>query len=165
MVDKELSSDKYIKHHLQNLTFGYCESAKEWRFADGHINIGSKQEAYQEKKEFKCEAKDMGIHAIHVDTMAMSLILGSIFCFFFWRAAKKASVHNPTKFQNAIEYMFSFVRSVVNAQRKQDYRPHGPYYSGVGIFDEFNGLVAGRSCSLDSKRLPIFNDSWAHTLF
>ena len=114
MVDKELTSDKYIKHHLQNLTFGYCESAGEWRFADGHINIGSKQEAYQEKKEFKCEAKDMGIHAIHVDTMAMSLVLGSIFCFFFWRAAKKASVYNPTKFQNAIEYMFSFVRSVVN---------------------------------------------------
>ena len=52
MVDKELNSDKYIKHHLQNLTFGYCESAGEWRFADGHINIGSKQEAYQEKKEF-----------------------------------------------------------------------------------------------------------------
>ena len=53
MVDKELNSDKYIKHHLQNLTFGYCESAGEWRFADGHINIGSKQEAYQEKKDFK----------------------------------------------------------------------------------------------------------------
>ena len=39
MAEKELNSDDFIKHHLQNLTFGYCEGAGEWRFADGHINI------------------------------------------------------------------------------------------------------------------------------
>ena len=114
MVKTELNSDKYIKHHLQNLTFGYCEEAGEWRFADGHINIRAPGLAHQEQKEKSCEAKDMGIHAIHVDTMAMSLVLGSVFCLFFWRVAKKASVHKPTKLQNAIEYAFDFVRNTVS---------------------------------------------------
>ena len=40
MAEKELNSDDFIKHHLQNLTFGQCSDGK-WRFADGHINFGA----------------------------------------------------------------------------------------------------------------------------
>ncbi len=118
MASKELNSDDFIKHHLQNLTFGKCNDGY-WRFADGHINIGSEEalqeaKAYQEAEEIICDPKEMGFNAIHVDTMAMSLLLGGLFCFFFWIVAKKASVKNPTKLQNAIEYAFNFVRTGVN---------------------------------------------------
>ena len=114
MAEKELNSDDFIKHHLQNLTFGYCEEAGEWRFADGHINIRKGLTEQLEHKDYSCEAKDMGFKAIHIDTMAMSLLLGGLFCFLFWSVARKASVTNPSKLQNAIEYAFDFVRSGVN---------------------------------------------------
>ena len=48
MAEKELNSDYFIKHHLQNLTFGQCSDGK-WRFADGHINLGAEHTAHQEK--------------------------------------------------------------------------------------------------------------------
>ncbi len=103
MAEKELNSDDFIKHHLQNLTFGECDDGN-WRFADGHINIGSERKAHQETEGYTCNPDNMGFNAIHVDTMAMSLLLGGLFCFLFWTVAKKASVKNPTKLQNAIEY-------------------------------------------------------------
>ena len=46
MAEKELNSDYFIKHHLQNLTFGQCSDGK-WRFADGHINLGAEHTAHQ----------------------------------------------------------------------------------------------------------------------
>jgi F-type H+-transporting ATPase subunit a len=46
--------------------------------------------------------------------MAMSLLLGTLFCFFFWRVAKNASTDKPSKVQNAVEYLFDFVKGVVN---------------------------------------------------
>jgi F-type H+-transporting ATPase subunit a len=50
---------------------------------------------------------------INVDSMFWSIILGLIFCFMFWRVAKKASVGKPTKFQAAIEAIVEFVDSSV----------------------------------------------------
>ena len=113
MAEKELNSDYFIKHHLQNLTFGQCSDGK-WRFADGHINLGAEHTAHQEKGEYTCDPKEMGFNAIHVDTMLMSLLLGGLFCFLFWSVARKASVASPSKLQNAIEYAFDFVRSMVS---------------------------------------------------
>ena len=113
MADKELNSTDYIQHHLQNLTFGECSDG-EWRFADGHINFGKDHEAHVEQKDYTCDVSEMGFNAVHVDTMGMSLLLGGLFCFFFWRVAKNASVDKPSKTQNAIEYMFDFVKGVVN---------------------------------------------------
>ena len=113
MADKELNSTDYIQHHLQNLTFGECSDGK-WRFADGHINFGKDHEAHVEQKEYTCDVSEMGFNSIHVDTMGISLLLGGLFCFFFWRVAKNASVDKPSKTQNAIEYMFDFVKGVVN---------------------------------------------------
>lgn len=113
MASKELNSTDFIQHHLQNLTFGECSDGK-WRFADGHINLNKDHEAHAEHKDYTCDVKEMGFNAVHVDTMGMSLLLGGLFCLFFWRVAKNASVDKPSKVQNAVEYLFDFVKSVVN---------------------------------------------------
>ena len=113
MASKELNSTDYIQHHLQNLTFGECSDGK-WRFADGHINLNKDHEAHAEHKDYTCDVKEMGFNAVHVDTMGMSLLLGGLFCLFFWRVAKNASVDKPSKVQNAVEYIFDFVKGVVN---------------------------------------------------
>ena len=113
MANKELNSTDFIQHHLQNLTFGECSDGK-WRFADGHVNFGKDHDAHVEHRDYTCDVSEMGFNSIHVDTMGMSLLLGGLFCFFFWRVAKNASVDKPSKTQNAIEYMFDFVRGVVN---------------------------------------------------
>ncbi|MDG2061807.1 MAG: F0F1 ATP synthase subunit A [SAR86 cluster bacterium] len=113
MANKELNSTDFIQHHLQNLTFGECSDGK-WRFADGHINIGQSHSAHVEQKNYTCDVKEMGFNAIHVDTMLVSVFLGSMVCLFFWLVARKASVKNPSKIQNAFEYVFDFVRGAVN---------------------------------------------------
>lgn len=112
MASKELNSSDYIEHHLQNLTFGKCSDG-QWRFADGHINL-NKSTAHQEHKEYACDAKEMGFNALHVDTMAMSLLLGGIVCFFFWSIARKATPKKPGKLQNVFEYIFDFVKRQVS---------------------------------------------------
>ena len=111
MASKELNSSDYIGHHLQNLTFGKCSDGK-WRFADGHINLGT-QEAHQELKEYTCDPKEMGFNAVHVDTMVMSLLLGGAVCLFLWSIARKATSKKPSKLQNAFVYIFDFVRGQV----------------------------------------------------
>jgi len=113
MASKELNSTDYIQHHLQNLKFGECSDGK-WRFADHHINIGEAHAEHKTADVYTCDAENMGFNAIHVDTMGMSLLLGGLFCFFFWRVAKNASIDKPSKTQNAVEYLFDFVRGVVN---------------------------------------------------
>ena len=134
MVDKELNSDYFIKHHLQNLAFGQCSDGK-WRFADGHLNLTGEYSAHQEQKDYTCDVKDMGFNAVHVDTMIMSFLLGGLFCFLFWIVARKASVYKPTKVQNAIEYIFDFVRGVV----KDNFEPKdnnliGPIALTIGVW-------------------------------
>ena len=78
MAGEALTASQYIKHHLQNLTYGKVpegyEHADSWGFAH------SAQ-----------EAKDMGFMAIHVDTMFWSILLGVIFLFVFRKAAKYAT--------------------------------------------------------------------------
>jgi len=91
MADKELNSTDYIQHHLQNLTFGECSDGK-WRFADGHINFGKDHEAYVEQQDYTCDVNEMGFNAIHVDTMLVSVFLGSLVSFFFWSVTRKKSL-------------------------------------------------------------------------
>ena len=112
MANKELNSSDFIQHHLQNLTFGKCDDG-QWRFADGHINVGGHQSAFIEEKGYNCNPKEMGFNAVHVDTMVMSILLGAVVCLFFRLVARKASVKNPSKIQNAFEYAFDFVRGSV----------------------------------------------------
>jgi len=91
MASGELTSGAYIKHHLQNLTFG--------KFPDGHWGFAHTSE----------EASDMGFMAVHVDTLGFSFVLGALFLFFFARAAKKASIEAPSGFQNFVESIVDFI--------------------------------------------------------
>ncbi len=84
------SSGDYIAHHLQNLQVCKNETG-EWIWN-------------------QCAGNPM---AINVDSMFWSLLLGLVFCFFFWRVAKKSSTGKPTKFQALVEIIVEFVDSSV----------------------------------------------------
>jgi len=86
-----VTASEYIQHHLQNLTFGN-HPEHGWSIAHG-----------------AAEAKEMGFWAIHLDSMFWSILLGSIFCYFFWRGAKKAHAGVPSGLQNFCEMMVDFV--------------------------------------------------------
>ncbi|QUX89958.1 F0F1 ATP synthase subunit A [Marinomonas sp. A3A] len=85
------TASSYIKHHLQNLTYG--------QHPDGTWGL-----AHDAK-----EAADMGFWAIHVDTMAVSIALGLLFLWLFRKAAKKISTDTPSGLQNFVELMVEFV--------------------------------------------------------
>ena len=84
------TSGEYISHHLQNLQVCKAESG-EWVWN-------------------QCAGNPM---AINVDSMFWSAFLGLVFCFMFWRVAKRSSVATPTKFQAAVEAIVEFVDSSV----------------------------------------------------
>jgi F-type H+-transporting ATPase subunit a len=86
-----LTSTGYIKHHLQNLTFGQLPDGS-WGLAHG-----------------AAEAKAMGFWAIHLDTMFWSVILGVLFLWSFRKAAKKATLGVPSGFVNFVEWVVEFV--------------------------------------------------------
>jgi len=89
------TSTEYIKHHLQNLTYG--------QHADGTWGIAHTAQ----------EAKDMGFMAINLDTMGFSILLGVFFLFFFRKVAKSAAIGVPTGLQNFVEWVVEFVDSSV----------------------------------------------------
>ena len=95
MSAETLSSTEYIKHHLQNLTFG--------QHADGTWGLA----------HTAAEAKEMGFWAINVDTMGWSIFLGLLFLFFFSRAAKKATAGVPSGLQNFVEWVVEFIDNSV----------------------------------------------------
>jgi F-type H+-transporting ATPase subunit a len=89
------TSTEYIKHHLQNLTFGHLP--------DGSWGVAHSIE----------EAKAMGFWAINLDTMALSIGLGLLFLFLFSRVAKVATSGVPSGTQNFVEWVVEFVDSSV----------------------------------------------------
>jgi F-type H+-transporting ATPase subunit a len=94
------SAGEYIKHHLQNLTFG--------KFPEGHEHAGQWGLAHNAQ-----EAKEMGFWAIHVDTMFWSIILGVLFLYLFRKVAKNATAGVPGGLQNFVEWIVEFVDSTV----------------------------------------------------
>jgi F-type H+-transporting ATPase subunit a len=90
-----LTASNYIKHHLQNLTFG--------QHADGSWGIAHGAE----------EAREMGFWAIHLDTMFFSILLGGLFVFFFHKAAKHATAGVPGGLQNFVEWVIDFINDSV----------------------------------------------------
>jgi F-type H+-transporting ATPase subunit a len=84
----ELAPSEYISHHLQNLQV--CRENGEWVW-------------------YYCE----GFWALNVDSMFMSLFLGSIFIGLFWYVARKASKTRPGKLQTAVELIVGFVDAAV----------------------------------------------------
>ena len=91
MASEALTSGEYIKHHLQNLTFG--------QFPDGHWGLAHDA----------AQAKAMGFWAIHLDTMFFSLVTGLVFLYFFRKAARHASAGIPDGLQNFVEWVVEFV--------------------------------------------------------
>lgn len=94
-AEQALTSTEYIKHHLQNLTYGQHPDGT-WGFA--HTAL---------------EAREMGFMAINVDTMGFSILLGVFFLFFFRRAAKAATSGVPNGLVNFVEWVIEFIDSSV----------------------------------------------------
>ena len=89
------SSAEYIRHHLQNLTFG--------QHPDGSWGIAHSAEA----------AGEMGFWALHIDTLGFSIGLGVLFLYIFHRVAKQASAGVPGGLQNFAEWIVEFVEDSV----------------------------------------------------
>ncbi|MGE8294983.1 MAG: F0F1 ATP synthase subunit A [Pseudomonadales bacterium] len=81
----------YIQHHLSNLTYGQ-HPVNGWSFA-----------------HTAQEAKEMGFWAFHVDTLAVSVVLGLVFILLFRLAARKATSDQPGGLQNFVEVLVEFV--------------------------------------------------------
>ncbi len=101
------TSTEYIKHHLQNLTYGQLPSG--YQRADGQM---LQQDTWTLAHSAQ-EAKDMGFWAINVDTMGFSILLGALFLFLFSRATKGSSAGVPSGLQNFVEWVVEFVDSSV----------------------------------------------------
>ncbi len=86
-----LTTTGYIKHHLQNLTFG--------QHPDGTWGIARDAD----------QAKEMPFWAIHLDTMFWSVLLGALFIWVFRRAAVKATAGVPSGMLNFVEWVVEFV--------------------------------------------------------
>ena len=95
MSGETLTSSEYIRHHLQNLTFG--------KLPDGSLGIAHSAE----------QAKEMGFWAINLDTTIVSLVLGGLFLYFFARAAQKATAGVPSGLQNFVEWIVEFIDTSV----------------------------------------------------
>jgi F-type H+-transporting ATPase subunit a len=95
MSSEAHTSAEYIKHHLQNLTYG--------KLPDGSWGVAHSAE----------EAKEMGFWALNLDTVFMSLLLGAVIMFMFRSAAKSATAGTPNGLQNFCEWAIEFVDSSV----------------------------------------------------
>ena len=91
MASEEITSTGYIKHHLQNLTFG--------QHPDGSLGFAHNAQ----------EAREMGFWAIHVDTMLWSIVLGGLFIWIFSKAAKRATADTPSGIVNFVEWVVEFI--------------------------------------------------------
>ena len=89
------TSSAYIKHHLQNLTFG--------NHPEGGWQIAHSAE----------EAKEMGFWAIHLDSMFWSIVLGAGFLLLFRRVAVRMTSDVPNGTQNFIEWIVDFIEDNV----------------------------------------------------
>jgi F-type H+-transporting ATPase subunit a len=95
MSSEAHTSSEYIKHHLQNLTYG--------QLPDGSWGIAHSA----------AEAKEMGFWAIHLDTLGISIVLGVLFLYFFRKAATGATAGVPGGLQNFVEWVVEFIDSSV----------------------------------------------------
>ncbi|RLA36592.1 MAG: F0F1 ATP synthase subunit A [Gammaproteobacteria bacterium] len=90
-----LTASGYIRHHLQNLTFG--------QHPDGSWGIAHGAE----------EASEMGFLALHLDTLFFSIGLAVLFLWFFHKVGKQASAGVPGAAQNFVEWIIDFINENV----------------------------------------------------
>lgn len=95
MASGDLTSKEYIGHHLTNLTYG--------RHSDGTWGFAADAQ----------EAAAMGFTAIHVDSMAWSILLGMVFCGIFYAVARRATSGIPGGLQNGVEAIIEFIDDLV----------------------------------------------------
>src|SRR3990172_7699447 len=95
MTGETLTSSEYIKHHLQNLTFG--------RLPDGTWGLAHSAE----------QAKQMGFWSLNLDSLGMSVLLGFLFIFLFRTAARRATSGVPGGLQNFVEWIVEFIDGTV----------------------------------------------------
>ncbi len=95
MSTEALTSSEYIKHHLQNLTYGHLP--------DGSWGLAHSAE----------QAKEMGFWALNLDTLGMSIFLGIVFLMVFRGVAKTASTGVPVGVQNFVEWIVEFIDTSV----------------------------------------------------
>ncbi len=91
MASNSPTTTEYIKHHLQNLTYGQHPDGS-WGLAHGAQ-----------------EAREMGFWAIHLDTMFWSVLLGALFLWLFRKAAARATADTPSGFLNFVEWIIDFI--------------------------------------------------------
>lgn len=90
-----ITSTEFIRHHLTNLTFG--------RHLDGHWGLA----------QSGAEATQMGVMAVHVDSLFWSFTLGALFLWLFSRVAKSVTAGVPGMLQNFVEWIVEFIDSNV----------------------------------------------------
>jgi len=95
MSGEAQTSTEYIRHHLQNLTFGQLPDG------NGGTHWGFAHTAEQ--------AKEMGFWAINVDTLGFSLLLGVLFLWLFRSVAKSVTSGVPSGAQNFVEWIVDFI--------------------------------------------------------
>lgn len=95
MSSEAHTSAEYIKHHLQNLTYG--------QLPDGTWGVAHSVE----------DAKAMGFWALNLDTFIMSLLLGVVIMLVFRSVAKSVVSGVPGSLQNFCEWAVEFIDSSV----------------------------------------------------
>jgi len=95
MSSEAHTSAEYIKHHLQNLTYG--------QLPDGTWGIAHTAE----------QAKEMGFWALNLDTFIMSLLLGGVIMMVFRSVAKNVVSGTPGCLQNFCEWAIEFIDTSV----------------------------------------------------
>ena len=91
MASETLTSGEYIKHHLQNMTYG--------QHSDGTWGLAHNA----------AEAKEMGFWALNLDSLGWSIALGVLFLWFFRRVAKSVTTGVPSGMQNFAEWIMEFI--------------------------------------------------------
>ena len=100
------STTEYIQHHLTNLVYGKLPAGYERHTDHGVETLQADTWTMAHGGQ---EATDMGFWAIHVDSMFWSIGLGSLFCWMFLRAAKKAHTGVPAGWLNFVEMIVEFI--------------------------------------------------------
>ena len=98
------STSDYISHHLTNLTYGWCEKSQSWGYANHQQSLF---------EETPCKVSEMGFWTLHVDTIVMSSLLGTVFFGFFGLVLMGAKKGVPGKVQNFAEFVFEFISNAV----------------------------------------------------
>ncbi|NTV94015.1 MAG: F0F1 ATP synthase subunit A [Thiobacillus sp.] len=106
-AEAQITSTEYIKHHLQNLTYGKLPAG--YQRHDGEVLQGDTWTLAHSAQE----AKAMGFNAFNVDTLGISLVLGLLFIILFRKVAKSVSAGVPSGAQNFVEWIIEFIDNSV----------------------------------------------------